>query len=83
LPGDAMHDILEGILQYESKQFKKHAVMESKYLTLHELDQSILKMDYGYYNDKNRPSIISSRTSNAQNNTLKQSGNQLLLIVLI
>jgi len=81
LPGDAMHDILEGVLQYECKEFLKYAISDAKYITLDELNQRLLGFDYGYYNDKNKPSPLSTRTMNAENNTLKQSGNSLIIII--
>jgi hypothetical protein len=30
LPGDAMHDVLEGLLQYEAKEFLKHAILNER-----------------------------------------------------
>ena len=74
LPGDAMHDILEGVLQYEAKKFLKHAILDEKYLSLQELNDLIVGFDYGYSNDKNRPSAINRRTLHATHNSLKQSG---------
>jgi hypothetical protein len=76
-----MHDILEGVLQYECKEFLKYAISDAKYITLDELNQRLL--DHDYYNDKNKPSPLSTRTMNAENNTLKQSGNSLIIINLI
>jgi hypothetical protein len=74
LPGNAMHDILEGVLQYECKEFLKYIIHKEKYLKLDDSNQRILDFDYGYYNDKNKPSLIYPRTMSAPNNTLKQSG---------
>ena len=42
LPGDVMHDILEGILQYEAKELLKHAIFHEKFLSLDELNDLIL-----------------------------------------
>ncbi len=64
LPGDVMHDILEGILQYEAKELLKHAIFHEKFLSLDELNDLILQFDFGYSNDKSRPSAISLRTLN-------------------
>ena len=33
LPGDAIHDVLEELLQYEAKEFIKHAVLYERYST--------------------------------------------------
>lgn len=74
LPGDVMHDLLEGVLQYECKEMLKIFINEEKYLTLDQLNERIKRFEYGYYNDKNRPSPISQQTLNNANNSLKQKG---------
>lgn len=67
-----MHDILEGVMQCECKDFLKYVISDANYLTLDDLNQRIQGFDYGYYNDKNKPSALNPRTMNAMNNTLKQ-----------
>lgn len=74
LPGDAMHDILEGVLQYECKEMLKVFINEESYFRIDELNERIRDFDYGYYNDKNKPSPISMKTLNSNNNSLKQKG---------
>lgn len=74
LPGDAMHDVLEGVLQYQCKELLRCFIQEDKYFSLADLNLRIKKMDYGYYNDKNKPSPISVNTLNSDNNNLKQKG---------
>lgn len=69
-----MHDVLEGILQYEAKELLKHAILNEKFISLDELNDLILQFDFGYSNDKNKPSAINSRTLHALHNSLKQSG---------
>lgn len=64
LPGDVMHDLLEGVLQYECKEMLTTFINEEKYLTLDQLNERIKRFDFGYYNDKNRPSPISQQTLN-------------------
>ena len=64
LPGDVKHDLLEGVLQYECKEMLKTFINEEKYLTLDQLNERIKRFDFGYYNDKNRPSPISQQTLN-------------------
>lgn len=58
LPGDAMHDVLEGVLQYECKEMLKVFIREETYFTLDQLNERIKDFDYGYYNDKNKPSNL-------------------------
>lgn len=74
LPGDAMHDILEGILQYQCKEMLKQFIYEDKYFTLDLLNSRLARFDYGYFNDKNKPSPIADRTLKSDNNSLKQKG---------
>ena len=48
LPGDAMHDILEGLLQYEAKEMLKAFILEEKYFTIDQLNERIKKFDYDF-----------------------------------
>ncbi|XP_074627093.1 uncharacterized protein LOC141885122 [Acropora palmata] len=57
-----MHDLLEGVLQYECKEMLKTFINEEKYLTLDQL---------------NRPSPISQQTLNNAYNSLKQKAAQM------
>ncbi|EDO36381.1 predicted protein [Nematostella vectensis] len=74
LPGDTMHDVLEGLLQYEVKEFLKYAMYEKRFLTLDNLNTSIRDFDYGYSDAANKPSLISSKILNSGTNSLKQRG---------
>ena len=82
LPADSMHDILEGVLQYEFKEMLKIFINEDSYFTLKELNDRIKDFDYGYYNDKNRPSQISSLTLNNNSNSVKQKGSVPLQYII-
>ena len=72
LPGDAMHDVLEGLLQYEVKELLKCAVNEHQFFTLDNLNCWIQNFDYGYPDVSNKPCAISSATLNSSTNSLKQ-----------
>ena len=74
LPGDAMHDILEGVLQYKCKEMLKVFILQKKYFTLDQMNDQIKCFDYGYYNDSNKPSNITRQTLQSENNSLKQKG---------
>ena len=76
-----MHDILEGILQYECKEMLKEFIFKEKYFTLEQLNERITNFDYGYFNDKNKPSPIARQTLKSDNNNLKQKG-QFIIIML-
>lgn len=74
LPPDVMHDILEGVLQYEVKEMLKKYIKVEHHLTLEELNGRIARYDFGYYNDKNKPSLISEQKFSSNDNSLKQHG---------
>lgn len=73
-PPDAMHDILEGVLQYEMKEMLKAFIKIQHYLTLDCLNSRITSFDFGYYNDKNKPTLISETKFASKDNTLRQNG---------
>ncbi|XP_035805853.1 uncharacterized protein LOC111571121 isoform X1 [Amphiprion ocellaris] len=52
---DIMHDLLEGVVQYELKLVFQYLVNQ-KYLSLESLSQRIQTFNYGYIERKNRPS---------------------------
>lgn len=81
LPPDVMHDVLEGVLQYEVKQLLLHCV-QSKFFTLEQLNHRICCFTYGSSEVSNRPSKISAATLCAEDNSLKQSGMQALMVAL-
>ena len=69
-----MHDILEGVLQYETKEMLKNFIKVEHYLTLKILNDRIAKYDFGYYNDTNKPSPITEAKFSSNDNSLKQHG---------
>ena len=71
---DIMHDILEGVLQYETKVMLKTMVSRKKYFTLEEFNSQLENMELGYMESKSRPSSISHKTLNSESNSLKQNG---------
>ena len=74
LPPDAMHDILEGVLQYCTKEALKVFIFEKKFFTLEELNKRIISFDYGYHNDTNKPAQIQRKKLLSGDNSLKQHG---------
>ena len=69
-----MHDMLEGVLQYECKEMLKIFINEEKYFTLQQLNTRLNLFDFGYYNDTNKPSPILQRTLASDTNSLRQKG---------
>jgi hypothetical protein len=51
-----MHDILEGVLQYEVKLLLHHLVTEERLFTLEQLNKRLQTFDYGYNAAKDKPS---------------------------
>ena len=52
LTADAMHDILEGVLQCCVKELLKVFIHEKKYFTLEEPNRRIAIFDFGHHNDQ-------------------------------
>ena len=77
LPADIMHDILEGVLQYEVKELLKHYIKVQHLFTLKQLNHQIASYDFGYYNDTNRPSQIPEQKLLSTDNSLRQHGEGL------
>ena len=71
---DVMHDLLEGMLQYETKLMLKQFINHDHYFTLSQLNQKIEAFELGFSEVKSRPSIISQITLQEGDNHLKQSG---------
>lgn len=54
---DGMHDILEGVLQYDIKFVGKYLISQ-KILTLDQINERIESFDYGPINQSNKPSAF-------------------------
>ena len=74
LPPDAMHDVLEGVLQYAVKEILKIYILENKLFTLDELNNRIVSFDYGYHNASNKPAKILRKKLLSDDHNLKQHG---------
>ena len=70
---DIMHDLLEGVLQYEVKLLLR-VLVQSDNFTLEDFNSRLENTELGYMEYKNRPSIISSKTFSSNGNSLKQNG---------
>ena len=72
---DVMHDVLEGVLQYEAKLLLRHLIYDEGCFTLNQLNSRIGRMELGFMESSNRPSQISATTLHSQdNNLLTQNG---------
>ena len=72
---DVMHDILEGVLQYETELSLNHCIFEEEYFTAEVLEQLIASYELGFMETANRPTPINSKTLRQKDNSLKQNGN--------
>ena len=61
LPMDAMHDLLEGVLQYETKELIKHLISE-RLISLQDINDAIVSFPYGYADVVNKPLPIADTT---------------------
>ena len=67
---DIMHDILEGVLQYEIKHTLQ-VMNREKYFTLIVFNSRLENLDLGYIELKNHPTQISPKTLNSDGNSFK------------
>ena len=58
LPPDIMHDVLEGVLQYEVKEMLQVFTREKAYFTMESLNKLVSEFGYHFADAKNRPSQI-------------------------
>ena len=73
LPPDIMHDILEGVLQYEVKELLKYLIKE-KCFNLDTLNTRIELFPYVQPEKNKKPIPISSETLKSSHHNLKQTG---------
>ena len=77
---DVMHDVLEGVLQYEVKLLLRHLILEEKLCTLAQINSRLTSFDYGYQMSKDKLSpITDSRIHSTDSNLLGQSGMHIIL----
>lgn len=70
---DIMHDILEGVLQYEVKLLLR-VLVQSGCFSLEEFNTRLENVELGYMEIKKKPTLISSTTFYSDGNSLKQNG---------
>lgn len=77
---DVMHDILEGVAPLEVKLMLQQFIYVEELFTLEQLNDRIVSTDYGYTNEKNKPSVILNlRTAE---NPVKQTACQMWCLLL-
>lgn len=76
LVSDIMHDLLEGLLPYETKLLLNYFI-ENNYFTLQNLNNSIASMELPYGTESDRPSPINNEILRAQGSQLNQKGSYI------
>ena len=74
LSPDIRHDILEGCLQYETKEVIKYLIQEQKLLSLDDLNSRIDNFLYCYADVTNKPMPIAATLLSSTDHSMKQSG---------
>ena len=75
-----MHDVLEGVLQCETKEFLEYVINEQSYFLLDQLNQWIQHFYFGCADASNKPSSIGIQTLNSTTHSLKQKGKRFSAI---
>lgn len=69
-----MHDVLEGLFQYEIKLMPQVMINTESYISLSELNTWLEFLELGYMESKDRPTQITQTTLQSSGNSLKQNG---------
>ena len=69
-----MHDLLEGVLQYEAKLVLQHCILDKKYTTLTSLTSKIEHLELGYMEYDDRPTAITRLVLTGSEKNLGQKG---------
>ena len=77
---DIMHDVLEGAAPLEVKLLLRQLIYEDNLFTLEQLNDRISSFDYGYMNEKNKPSVILNLRTNE--NAVRQTASQMWWLLL-
>lgn len=75
---DVMHDLFEGVLQYEASLILKYAVREKHYLSYSDFSAALDGLELGYMEADNRPTSIPAASLNSEDKSLGQKGTLLL-----
>ena len=71
---DIMHDVLEGILQYEAKLMLQYMINVENFFSVNMFNSKLRNLELSSAESKNRPTSISVKTINSEGNSLKQNG---------
>lgn len=80
LPHDIMHDMLEGVANYETRLFLQHC-FASRYITLEQINDRLLNFDYGY-SVSAKPPLLNNRCFQ-ENLKIKMSAAEMMTLIHI
>lgn len=69
-----MHDLLEGVLQYDVKIMLKEIIYDDNYFTMATLNSRLTNTELGYIEAKDRPTCIDSKNFTSLGHPLSQAG---------
>lgn len=77
-----MHDLLEGVCNYDMSIIIRNLILEFKYFSLEDLNNRIQFFDYGPIEIKNRPPLITEHSLKSNNTTIcKMSASEMWCFV--
>lgn len=71
---DVMHDLLEGVLQYETKLLLVHCIDTMNYFALKSLNSGIASLQLPCGTNSDRPAMIERKTLRTHEYRLNQKG---------
>lgn len=83
LSPDIMHDVLEGCLQYETKELLKYLIIEEKLFTLDHLNNRIEFFPYFYSDATDKPVAVAMNSLLSSDHSLKQSGKYISYLLAL
>ena len=82
LPQDVMHDLLEGVINYELRLLLVHCCINCKYFTISQLNDRIKSFNYGYTEISTKPPEITHRCI-TEDMKIRFSASEMLTMVHI
>ena len=71
---DVMHDMLEGVLQYEASLILRYIIREKSFLSYTTFAEALDGLELGYMEADNKPTSIPATTLNSEDRSLGQKG---------
>ena len=82
MPHDIMHDLFEGVVQYEIKLLLKF-LLSKQLFTLEQFNRWWIHFDYGYSEVADKPTPMTQRNLDLNDKQLRQNASQCMLLCRI